>query len=303
MAIDPVLSYVNLGTTGGTSTAYTATPSPAITSYETGRIYQMKLNASCGASPTLNASSLGAKNVFKATSSGLAACAANDLQNNQILLAIYDGTQFQVINPIQTAGGGGGGGTPLPPYLQISSVNYIPADNMSVATTPSLSGFTTLSGAYTASTLANGDIELFNATSTAAWFGTTAFTTSIEATFSFAGIGNGPACGIWLYDSTASHYVAFDSYIDNSSINYVNGLYVETWSSSFVYGSPLQLGYATGVLHIKLIVGGGNWTAYKIINGDTTHPVGFGSGSIGTVTGMGFMLTSGVMDLMSLIVS
>lgn len=40
-------------TTGGTSTAYTLTPSPAITAYAAGQAFEVTFNAACGAAPTL----------------------------------------------------------------------------------------------------------------------------------------------------------------------------------------------------------------------------------------------------------
>lgn len=45
-------------TTGGTSTAYTITPSPAITAYAANQSFFVRFNAACGASPTLQISGL-----------------------------------------------------------------------------------------------------------------------------------------------------------------------------------------------------------------------------------------------------
>jgi hypothetical protein len=44
--------------TGGTSTAYTLTPTPAITAYVTGQCFDVTFNQACGASPTLAISGL-----------------------------------------------------------------------------------------------------------------------------------------------------------------------------------------------------------------------------------------------------
>jgi hypothetical protein len=45
-------------TTGGTSTAYTLTPSPAITAYAARQAFEVTFNAACGAAPTLAISGL-----------------------------------------------------------------------------------------------------------------------------------------------------------------------------------------------------------------------------------------------------
>ena len=46
--------YVWGGTTGGTSSAYTASLTPAITAYATGMTIRVKFNAACAATPTIN---------------------------------------------------------------------------------------------------------------------------------------------------------------------------------------------------------------------------------------------------------
>lgn len=88
--------------TSGTDT-YTATLSPAITSYVNGqRVYLKFTNANTGAA-TINLNGLGAKSIKKSGGTDLA---AGDISANQILCLVYDGTNFQVV-------GGGGGGTSL----------------------------------------------------------------------------------------------------------------------------------------------------------------------------------------------
>lgn len=80
-------------TAGGTDT-YTATTSPAIGSYTTSQRFSIKFtNANTGPA-TLNLNSLGAKDIKK---SGTAALASGDIAAGQILLLIYDGTNFQVV--------------------------------------------------------------------------------------------------------------------------------------------------------------------------------------------------------------
>jgi len=88
-------------TTGGTSTAYTLTPSVAIGSYVTGQRFQVKFNVTCGASPTINISGLGAKNLTKG---GATALSASDVMIDGLYTVEYDGTQLQVIGISSSSG-------------------------------------------------------------------------------------------------------------------------------------------------------------------------------------------------------
>jgi hypothetical protein len=61
---------VNYFTTAGTSTAYTLTPSPAITAYAIGQEFDIKFNAANGATATINVSGLGAVNLVDRLADG-----------------------------------------------------------------------------------------------------------------------------------------------------------------------------------------------------------------------------------------
>lgn len=91
-------SFGYLGTTGGTSAAYTLTPSPAITAYATGQEFSFTTNAAntlSGGETTLAISGLTAKNLRKLDSSGAkVAVAAGDLANGISYKVRYDGTHF-----------------------------------------------------------------------------------------------------------------------------------------------------------------------------------------------------------------
>lgn len=80
-------------TASGTNT-YTATMNPAITEYTSGRRYFVRFtNGNTGAA-TLNLNSLGAKSIKKNAATDLG---SGDIQPNQALCLVYDGTNFQVI--------------------------------------------------------------------------------------------------------------------------------------------------------------------------------------------------------------
>lgn len=90
----------------GTDT-YTATLSPAITAYATGQTVRIKFGNANTTAATINLNSLGAKSIKKVTSSGSSvALVANDIQAGHMGELIYDGTNFQLINPIPPTAGG-----------------------------------------------------------------------------------------------------------------------------------------------------------------------------------------------------
>lgn len=86
----------------GTNT-YTATPDPAITAYADKQVFFVKFTNANTATATLNLASLGAKDIKK---DGNTALASGDINAGQVLILVYDGTNFQII-------GGGGGDTGL----------------------------------------------------------------------------------------------------------------------------------------------------------------------------------------------
>lgn len=87
------------GTTAGTSTAYTITPAPAITAYAAGQKFSFKAHAANGATPTLAVSGLAAK----AVQFNGAALVSAEIGLNNYHEVVYDGTQFQLLNPVMSA--------------------------------------------------------------------------------------------------------------------------------------------------------------------------------------------------------
>lgn len=107
---DPLYkSMVDLNATeyaagGGTAQAQTATLAPAATSLATGlQVRWLPAAANTSAAPTLAVNGLTAKAITKF---GTTALVANDLTTTAIAVAVYDGTEWQLLNP-QTATGSG----------------------------------------------------------------------------------------------------------------------------------------------------------------------------------------------------
>lgn len=89
-------------TTGGTTGAFTLTPSPAITAYTAGQRFRVKFNAAGNGSDTINISGQGAKNIKQYNSSG--SKVAPIIAANQLVDVEYDGTDVVILDPLPPAG-------------------------------------------------------------------------------------------------------------------------------------------------------------------------------------------------------
>jgi len=103
---DTQVQLVTAFTTGGTSTAYTLTPTPATTANTTNQRFRVKFNAASGATPTLAVSGQTAKNLKYYDSTGTKqAITSTQVPINWISDVEYDGTDWVVLNvpPAATA--------------------------------------------------------------------------------------------------------------------------------------------------------------------------------------------------------
>ena len=83
----------------GSANAYVITPSPAITSYVAGQVFKFKaVNSNTGAS-TLNVSGKGAIALVKDVNVPLV---TGDILAGQIITAVYDSTNFQIVPDVST---------------------------------------------------------------------------------------------------------------------------------------------------------------------------------------------------------
>lgn len=83
---------------GGTANALTLTLAPAPAGYTTGMMVAFKASASNTGAPTLNVNGLGAKNIYKITGGSVSALASGDIVSGGAYQALYDGTQFILLN-------------------------------------------------------------------------------------------------------------------------------------------------------------------------------------------------------------
>lgn len=85
----------------GAADAYVITPVPAIAAYTTGQIFSFKSTHTNTTTSTLNVSGLGVKTIKKLD--GATNLAAGDIVLGQIITVEYDGTNFQMLNPVGNA--------------------------------------------------------------------------------------------------------------------------------------------------------------------------------------------------------
>lgn len=87
------------GSSGGSSTVMTLAPTTAIAAYAAGQRFTfLNTNANTSATPTMNISGVGAKNIKKTIGKSLVNLSVGDMPANTICDIAYDGTQFQLMN-------------------------------------------------------------------------------------------------------------------------------------------------------------------------------------------------------------
>lgn len=130
---------LDAGDTGGTSTAYTATLTPAITAYADKQCFRVKFNATCGANPTINFNSVGAKKIYRNVAGTATQLIANDVYQNFVGILRYD-----------TALDGAAGG-----FWLINNAGLAPNSVTAQFLAASALGFAMVNGTLTASVAAN----------------------------------------------------------------------------------------------------------------------------------------------------
>lgn len=86
------------GTSTSGTTVYAVALVPAASTYSAGMVVNFKPDTG-GGHPTLNINGLGAKNIMKYVGGSLIAVATGDIVASQLATVMYDGTQFQLMNP------------------------------------------------------------------------------------------------------------------------------------------------------------------------------------------------------------
>lgn len=97
--IRPFSEVINTGTAAGAGNAYTITNAPpmtAATAYRTGATFTFRANHTNTGNSTLNVDGLGAKELRKL--GGASQVASGEIVSGQMVIAVYDGTYFQIVS-------------------------------------------------------------------------------------------------------------------------------------------------------------------------------------------------------------
>ena len=133
----------------GSANAYAITPAPAITAYTTGQIFSFKAVNANTTTSTLDVNGLGVKTINK--NDGATALVSGDIAAGQTVLVEYDGTNFQMLNPV------GNGPTPtgmISPYAGFTAPGgWLLADGVAVSRTTHAALFGILNPSLGAATM------------------------------------------------------------------------------------------------------------------------------------------------------
>jgi len=221
-----------LNTITGTNTI-TATASPTLSAYAAGQMFYFVAAGDNTTAVTLNIDGLGAKAV---TRDGSTALISGDIKSGEVVVVVYDGTRFQVVSQVNSAGDATFANVSITSALNVGGVSTFTglitangglngAHNGTVgATTPNTGSFTTLTTSSTVTLnggTANGVLYLNGskvATSGSALVfngsdltvGGTAVNGKLNLIQSLSGASN--AAGIWLSDNATT-----SMYLNNTS--------------------------------------------------------------------------------------
>lgn len=112
-------------TTTGSANTYVANLSPSVTAYVAGQRFLVNINATNTGASTINFNTVGAKSIVK---NGATALQGGELVSGRLYTIVYDGTNFQVVNP-----------TPLPEIISgahsTARTNEVPLDSQTLSKT------------------------------------------------------------------------------------------------------------------------------------------------------------------------
>jgi hypothetical protein len=168
---------------------------------------------------TLNIDSLGAKAV---TRDGSVALAAGDIKSGEVVVVVYDGTRFQVVSQLNSAGDARFANVSIASSLYVGGVSTFVGNagfsaNVSIASALSVGGVAAITGATTI----GGNLTLSGGTANGVLYlnGSKVATSGSALTFdgtNFATTGNSRASGQFLAGSTGAATPDFSFIADNT---------------------------------------------------------------------------------------
>ena len=129
----------------------TATASPTLAAYAAGQMFYFVATGDNTTSVTLNIDALGAKAV---TRDGSTALVAADIKSGEVIVVVYDGTRFQVVSQLNSAGDARFANVSIASSLYVGGVSTFVGNagfsaNVSIASALSVGGVAAITGATT----------------------------------------------------------------------------------------------------------------------------------------------------------
>ncbi len=179
----------------------TATASPTLAAYAAGQMFYFVAAGDNTTSVTLNIDALGAKAV---TRDGSTALVAADIKSGEVIVVVYDGTRFQVVSQLNSAGNATFANVSITSALNVGGVATF--TNNPVLSGNTANGVLYLNGSKVAT---SGSALTFDGTYFTAnglrLAGTDVTNTIYQATGAL-GISTGSASGITFYTNLANRY-------------------------------------------------------------------------------------------------
>jgi hypothetical protein len=139
-----------LTSVSGTDTI-TAVGAPVVAAYAAGQMFYFVATGDNTGAVTLNIDALGAKAV---TRDGSVALAAGDIKSGEVVVVVYDGTRFQVVSQLNSAGDARFANVSIASSLYVGGVSTFVGNagfsaNVSIASALSVGGVAAITGATT----------------------------------------------------------------------------------------------------------------------------------------------------------
>ena len=216
----------------------TATASPTLAAYAAGQMFYFVAAGDNTTSVTLNIDALGAKAV---TRDGSVALAAADIKSGEVVVVVYDGTRFQVVSQLNSAGNATFANVSITSALYVGGVSTFVGNagfsaNVSIASALSVGGVAAITGATTI----GGNLTLSGGTANGVLFLNASKVATSGSALTFDGSTFGitsSAVSTGNINSTNANGSAFIFQNSGTSVGWVgNG------SSSFVGASASNFG-------------------------------------------------------------
>jgi len=242
-----------LTSVSGTDTI-TAVGAPVVAAYAAGQMFYFVATGDNTGAVTLNIDSLGAKAV---TRDGSVALVAGDIKSGEVVVVVYDGTRFQVVSQLNSAGDARFANVSIASSLYVGGVSTFVGNagfsaNVSIASALSVGGVAAITGATTI----GGNLTLNGGTANGVLYlnGSKVATSGTALVFDGTNLGIGTSSpGSKLHVATLTSETAVQVTNNNATV-YLGAVYA---SNNFANGTVAGQGIVRSGAGIAFSANGG----------------------------------------------